>query len=667
MPLGLMLSTVGVAVGVTVMAVFGHYAARPGLGARGAARRGDRADRLGRGVLGAAAGAAARLRPRNAGGGVRAQRRPHAAAGHAGQHRRGRRPRVVRAARPDRRRAGASAAAIGCRAGRRSGRWLLTRSALPVVGPVPAGRARRLRGRVRAARRSLHASGFAAVYVAALVLGNADLPHRRATRSFAEGVGWLAQIGLFVMLGLLLSPGRLTWWHVGAGAARRRGADLRGQAAVGGWRRRLPLRVPWREQAFLSWAGLRGAVPIVLATIPLAEDVPGADRPVRPGGGAGRRLHARPGTRPWPAWPSWLGLSTEGRAAGPRGRGRAAGPDGRRPAARARARDRACTASRSVSCGCPPGASISLVVRAGTSFGAVGAYPAAARRRAAGRGSAAGPQRHRGAAAGGGPARPAGRLEDRRGRGAGDAVSRRGRVGRLVAARRSPACRRAPCDPWGLPLQAEVAVADERRRRPRRRGRAGRGPGPCPGTGCVPAVPRPRSARCRRPSRAATSTRRGALAASPRRKPRSARSSQRRRGQVVAGAGVVDVDHDLVAVQPAAGARWSRPRRRRSCSANGFSNGSSNCDQPYQPAPTTTNSSAASVIGVRRLTADARLDRVDPRVQHVALLQGRAQRAVQAVLEVELAPATARRGRTGRRRTSTRRRAGWPGRGCAWW
>ena len=52
----------------------------------------------------------------------------------------------------------------------------------------------------------MHASGFAAVYVAALVLGNSELPHRTATRSFAEGVAWLAQIGLFVMLGLLLTP-----------------------------------------------------------------------------------------------------------------------------------------------------------------------------------------------------------------------------------------------------------------------------------------------------------------------------------------------------------------------------------------------------------------------------------------------------------------------------
>ncbi|MBA2640232.1 MAG: potassium/proton antiporter [Nocardioidaceae bacterium] len=121
----------------------------------------------------------------------------------------------------------------------------------------------------------LHLSGFAAVYIAALTLGNADLPHGRATRSFAEGVGWMAQIGLFVMLGLLMSPQRLTWWHLGAGFVA--GAVLtflaRPLSVVVST---APLRVPWREQAFLSWAGLRGAIPIVLATVPLAEDVPGA-------------------------------------------------------------------------------------------------------------------------------------------------------------------------------------------------------------------------------------------------------------------------------------------------------------------------------------------------------------------------------------------------------
>ncbi|PZQ36792.1 MAG: potassium/proton antiporter, partial [Phenylobacterium zucineum] len=52
----------------------------------------------------------------------------------------------------------------------------------------------------------LNLSGFAAVYVTAVVLGNGELPHRHATRSFAEGVGWIAQIGLFVMLGMLAEP-----------------------------------------------------------------------------------------------------------------------------------------------------------------------------------------------------------------------------------------------------------------------------------------------------------------------------------------------------------------------------------------------------------------------------------------------------------------------------
>ena len=60
-----------------------------------------------------------------------------------------------------------------------------------------------------AARPCCTLSGFAAVYVAALLLGNAQLPHRVATRSFVEGIGWIAQIGLFVMLGLLASPGRI--------------------------------------------------------------------------------------------------------------------------------------------------------------------------------------------------------------------------------------------------------------------------------------------------------------------------------------------------------------------------------------------------------------------------------------------------------------------------
>ena len=122
---------------------------------------------------------------------------------------------------------------------------------------------------------SLHTSGFAAVYIAALVLGNADLPHRAATRSFAEGIGSLAQIGLFVMLGLLANPNEIRWWHVWTAVAM--GAILTFVAR--------PLSIVistigqkyrTEEKLFLAWAGLRGAVPIILATIPLAAGVKGS-------------------------------------------------------------------------------------------------------------------------------------------------------------------------------------------------------------------------------------------------------------------------------------------------------------------------------------------------------------------------------------------------------
>jgi cell volume regulation protein A len=121
-----------------------------------------------------------------------------------------------------------------------------------------------------------HGSGFLAVYVAAVILGNAKLPHRPAVRGFADGVAWLAQIGMFVLLGLLVTPHDLGDDFVPAiivGAALTLVA--RPLSVVVSL---LPFRRPWRQQVLLSWAGLRGAVPIVLATIPLAEGVPGADR-----------------------------------------------------------------------------------------------------------------------------------------------------------------------------------------------------------------------------------------------------------------------------------------------------------------------------------------------------------------------------------------------------
>lgn len=156
------------------------------------------------------------------------------------------------------------------------GAWLMRRAALPSSGLYPiAVLTITLFG--YGASAAIHGSGFAAVYVAALVLGNSELPHRVATRSFAEGVAWLAQIGLFVMLGLLLSPDRITPSTVGLAVAA--GLVLTFVARpVSVWVSAARSKMSWRELTFLSWAGLRGAVPIVLTTIPLSEGVDGSER-----------------------------------------------------------------------------------------------------------------------------------------------------------------------------------------------------------------------------------------------------------------------------------------------------------------------------------------------------------------------------------------------------
>ncbi|HTQ91130.1 MAG TPA: potassium/proton antiporter, partial [Streptosporangiaceae bacterium] len=101
----------------------------------------------------------------------------------------------------------AAGAAIGVLAGV-LGAQALRRVALPASGLYPIAILALIVASYGAATLA-RASGFLAVYVSALVLGNARLPHGPAVRGFAEGVAWLAQIGLFVMLGLLASPARL--------------------------------------------------------------------------------------------------------------------------------------------------------------------------------------------------------------------------------------------------------------------------------------------------------------------------------------------------------------------------------------------------------------------------------------------------------------------------
>ncbi len=125
-----------------------------------------------------------------------------------------------------------------------------------------------------------------AVYVAAVILGSSiDLPHRRAVLGFSDGMSWLAEIGLFVMLGLLAQPDRLPA-SIGIALFATGVLVLVGRpfAAVVSlapfrlrWLRRASSKWTGREIGFVSIVGLRGAVPIVFAAIPLGLGVGGAE------------------------------------------------------------------------------------------------------------------------------------------------------------------------------------------------------------------------------------------------------------------------------------------------------------------------------------------------------------------------------------------------------
>jgi cell volume regulation protein A len=117
-------------------------------------------------------------------------------------------------------------------------------------------------------------SGFLAVYFAGIVIGNSRIIFNRGTLLFHDAAAWLSQIAMFVVLGLLSFPSRL--WSVAP-----QGLEITlvlcliaRPIAVG--LSLLPFRFNWRELLFLSWVGLKGAVPITLATFPLLYDVPHA-------------------------------------------------------------------------------------------------------------------------------------------------------------------------------------------------------------------------------------------------------------------------------------------------------------------------------------------------------------------------------------------------------
>jgi potassium/hydrogen antiporter len=122
----------------------------------------------------------------------------------------------------------------------------------------------------------LHGSGFLAVYLAGLVLGNGPLPYRTGLLRVHDALAWLSQVGMFLILGLLVYPSRLVdVAGVGLGIAVFLAFVVRPLVVAVCL---LPFRYPHREVLYIGWVGLRGAVPVVLATFPVLAGAPGAER-----------------------------------------------------------------------------------------------------------------------------------------------------------------------------------------------------------------------------------------------------------------------------------------------------------------------------------------------------------------------------------------------------
>jgi potassium/hydrogen antiporter len=120
----------------------------------------------------------------------------------------------------------------------------------------------------------VHASGFLAVYLAGLVVGNRPTRAHNTVGVFLDAVTWLAQIVMFVLLGLLAWPMRLMENILPALAVAGVLMFIARPAAV--FACLAPFRFAWREKAFVAWVGLRGAVGIFLASIPMLIGLPNA-------------------------------------------------------------------------------------------------------------------------------------------------------------------------------------------------------------------------------------------------------------------------------------------------------------------------------------------------------------------------------------------------------
>ena len=119
-------------------------------------------------------------------------------------------------------------------------------------------------------------SGFLAVYVSGIVLGNQNYVYKRSLTVFHDGLAWLMQISMFLTMGLLVAPSELSRLAISGIALSGFLVFVARPASV--LLCLTPFRFSWRDQLMVSWAGLRGAVPIVVATYPLIAGASSAQR-----------------------------------------------------------------------------------------------------------------------------------------------------------------------------------------------------------------------------------------------------------------------------------------------------------------------------------------------------------------------------------------------------
>lgn len=121
-----------------------------------------------------------------------------------------------------------------------------------------------------------YGSGFLAVYTAGVVIGNSRTPYRHGLRRIHDALAWLGQISMFLILGMLVFPSRLVdAAPIGIAIALFLAFIARPLATLICL---APFRYERKHMAFIGWAGLRGAVPIILATIPVLAEAPGAHK-----------------------------------------------------------------------------------------------------------------------------------------------------------------------------------------------------------------------------------------------------------------------------------------------------------------------------------------------------------------------------------------------------